>query len=150
MALFDADSFLNEVQEGELSTKRLVIEPGVYPAYIDKLDVKSGEKDGREWAQLNVTWSIEDEGVKSALGRDTVKSVQQFFLDLDDTGNLDKSAGKNVDLGRLLKAVGKLGSAFRPNELIGCRALVHVKNIPIKDSTEGDVRSEVRGVAAIV
>jgi hypothetical protein len=149
MGMFDPEEFMAAEQEGELSTERLVIEPGVYPALISKVEIKNGEKNDREWASLNVQWEIDDEGVKEALKRDTVRVTQQFFLDLDeDTGKLDKSAGRNVDLGRLLKAVGLNGKAWSPNSLIGQRALVHIKNTPIKDSPDGDVRSEVKGVAA--
>ena len=79
-----------------------------------------------------------------------MKVSQQFFLDLTDSGKLDKSEGRNVDLGRLLKAVGLQGKSWSPGTLVGQRSLVHVKNVPIKDSVDGDVRSEVKGVAALV
>ncbi len=150
MGLFDPDSFMTAQQEGNLSTQRLVITPGVYPACIENVDIKSGEKDEREWAALDVTWQVEDEGVKAALKREVVKVHQQFFLDLTEGGDLDRAEGRNVDLGRLLKAVGLHGKNWSPADLTGRRALVHVKGIPIKDSPDGDVRSEVRGVAALV
>lgn len=150
MGLFDPDAFMNQQQEGEVSTQRLVIDPSVYPGVVEEVTLSNGEKDGREWAAMTLMWGVEDEGVRAALKREVVKVRQQFFLDLDSMGDLDKGEGRNVDLGRLLKAVGLQGKPWSPNGLVGLRALIHVKNVPIKDSVDGDVRSEVKGVAAMV
>lgn len=150
MGLFDAEEFMNEMQEAEeISTQRLTFDAGVYPGVISKVEVKSGEKEGRAWAQFQAMFEIDDDGVKEAVKRDVVRVPYSFFLDLDeDTGKLDKSEGRNTDLGRLLKAVGLNGKAWSPQSLVGQRCLVHVKKVPIKDSTEGDTRAEVKGVAA--
>jgi len=106
---FDADSFLNSSLTGANSTKVIPCPEGDYQGIISKLSARQWQsKDGtKTGVALDVTWLVEDAGAKAATNREEVSVRQGIMLDLDHTGGLDMSEGKNIGLGRLREAVGK-------------------------------------------
>lgn len=145
MSAFDADTFLDQEVEGANSTQRLTCDEGVYDGIVDSLQVTPGEKDGRPWARLAIMWSIIDQGVLDTLKRDKAIVRQEFFLDLDDNGQIDMSEGRNVALGKVRKATGTNEGRFNLRMLEGRGAKVHVVKTVDK---AGDPRNDVRSVAA--
>ena len=96
---------------------------------------------------LEIIWLVEDAGVKQLLGRDTVTVKQGIMLDLNASGGLDLSKGKNVGLGRLREAVGKNeeGQPFAFSMLPGLSAKIAVSHRVNGEETY----SEVKGVAKL-
>jgi len=146
---FDSQSFLDAAVSGTNDTKLIPVPVGEYQAFIDSVEPRQWQsKDGtKSGIALDVLWSIEDQDVKSFLGRDNVKVKQGLMLDLTPTGGLDMSKGKNIGLGRLREAVGKNepGQAFSFNQLPGLMAKVAVSHRVVND----DVFAEVKGVAKL-
>lgn len=106
MSVFNKEAFLNSTVTGANETKSTYVPKGEYTAYIDDLDVNSGEKDGRPWHSLNLKWYIPDENLKKALGLEHPTVQDSIFLDLEN-GVLAFGTNKNVRLGRIREAVGQ-------------------------------------------
>jgi hypothetical protein len=105
---FDASSFLDASVTGQNDTKITPCPIGDYTGIIDKVNARQWTaRDGTSsGVTLDVTWLIEDEGVKKELGRDTVTVRQGIMLDINAEGTgLDMGKGKNVGLGRLREAL---------------------------------------------
>ena len=80
---------------------------------------------------LDITWEIEDAGVREAMGNNHPQCRQSVFLDLKD-GLLDMSEKKNIALGRLRDALG-LNDPTRPftfNDLLSQPAIVKIEHSP--------------------
>lgn len=146
---FDTQSFLDAAITSSNDTKVTPVPVGEYVGIIDKVVPRQWQsKDGTQTGiALDVFWIIEDQGVKEFLGRDTVTCKQGVMLDINSTGGLDMSKGKNIGLGRLREAVGKNnpGEAFSFSQLPGCAAKVSVTHRIAND----DTFSEVKGVARL-
>ena len=146
---FDAQSFLDASVSGTNDTKLIPVPIGEYQAFIDSVEPRPWQsKDGtKSGIALDILWSIEDQDVKSFLGRESVKVKQGVMLDLTDSGKLDMSKGKNIGLGRLREAVGhnEAGRPFSFNMLPGSGAKVSVSHRIVND----DVFAEIKGVAKL-
>lgn len=114
--MFDPDTFMNQPVEGAFSTEIKLPKEGEAQAMIDDFDndkafrtvqIGKGARAGTEVTIFVCPFLITDEGVKAELGRERVVITKDFWLDLDASGRLDNSEGKNVDLGRLRKALGQ-------------------------------------------
>lgn len=144
--MFDPDTFLDTVVDGANAEERTLIPAKVYSAFIEDLGTVTGErKDGDPWVQLVVKWNVDDEGVRAELNRDKVLLSQYMFIDLDERGGIAQGTNKNVQLGKLRRAVGKNTGQFSPRELIGCYAKIDVRHVV---GQNGEPREEVRGVAS--
>lgn len=98
-----ADTVLLPVPEGEF----LAVSSPVTAESIRQFDIKRGERAGTKGLAVDVEWTINDDEVKTALGR-TPKVRQSLMLDLTPDGNgIDFGRGKNVGLGRLRDALGQ-------------------------------------------
>ena len=108
MSTFDPNTFLSATYDEANDTKTIPVPAGEYLALAEKVDVKAwSTKDGsKSGVKLEIVWDIQNEEVKSLLGRDKVTSRQQIMLDTTEAGGLDFSKGKNVALGRLREATG--------------------------------------------
>lgn len=131
--MFDATSFLDMSVEGAMDTKSTPVPVGEYLAVIEKVDARqwtSKNDPTKSGVALDVQWSIEDENVKQALGRDKVTCKQGVMLDLTDAGGLDLAKGRNVALGALRAAVdlNNPGQPFAPSMLAGRMAKVSVQH----------------------
>lgn len=146
---FDAQSFLDSAVTASNDTKIIPCPVGEYQGLIEKIAPRQWQsKDGTQTGiAVDIFWSIEDQSVKSALGRDSVIVKQGLMLDTTPTGSLDTSTGKNVGLGRLREAVGKNtpGDAFAFNMLPGLMAKVNVTHRVVGE----DIYAEVKGVAKL-
>ena len=143
--MFDADSFMSNSVEGELETVSTPIPTGEFPAVIQSVAARSGDKDGKPWAMLDVTWGIDSQEVSEATGRDVNTCRQSIFLDITESGGLDMSKGKNVGLGRLRAAVGQNNAgAWAPSMLEGQPAVVKIDH----RMYEGNTYADVKGVSA--
>jgi hypothetical protein len=146
---FDAQSFLDATVHTANDTKIIPVPVGEYFGIIDKIAARQWQsKDGtKSGLALDVTWLVEDAGVKSLLGRDTVTVRQGIMLDITSQGGLDLSLGKNIDLGRLREAVGKNqeGEPFSFSMLPGLTAKIRVTHRIDGENTY----SEVKGVAKL-
>lgn len=146
--MFDPDTFLDSYVEEANETERVLIPAGVYAAFVEDVDSRSGSKeDGSPWVQLVIKWNIEDAGVQESLNRDKVLLTDAFFIDLNDDDAIATGVNKNVRLGKLRKAVGKNDGRFSPRDLLGCRALINVKHSVNKET--GNVREDVKDYASM-
>lgn len=144
---FDAQSFLDASVTTSNDTQVTPVPEGEFQGVIEKAVPRTWQsKDGsKSGVAMDITWLVEDFGVKELLGRETVTVRQGLMLDLTPSGSIDTSHGKNVDLGRLREAVGKnqAGQPFAFSMLPGLAAKIRVKH-----RIDGEnVYAEVKGVA---
>lgn len=148
---FDADAFLNSTVAGApMSTSLTVCPEGTYRAQIGEgLQVRPVATKTGTRTVLRLPWQILDDAVIAELKRDPVVVNQDLWLDFDETGQLDSSEGKNVDLGRVREAVGQnTGDAWSPGMLRGQQATVRVGHRSDRDNPERKY-DEIRRVVAI-
>lgn len=110
---FDADKFLNQTVSGPISTYTKPCPEGEFRAMIDDSDkwltFSGGTSDkGNEWNKASILVSILDDAVKASLGRDKVLVPYDCFLDLDASGGMDTSEGKNTSIGKLRAACSQM------------------------------------------
>lgn len=145
MSQFDAASFLSASISDSNDTKVTPVPVGEYMGIIEKVEARQWQsKDGTKTGiTLDVTWLIEDSGVKEFLGRETVTCRQGIMLDVTPQGGLDVSRGKNVGLGRLREAVGKNnpGEMFSFEMLPGLSAKVSVQHRIVGEDTYAEVKA---------
>lgn len=145
---FDPQAFLDSSVTEANDTKVIPVPQGEYLGVIEKVLPRPWQsKDGTQSGiAIDVIWLIEDQDVKSFLGRDEVKCKQGIMLDMLPSGALDMSKGKNIGLGRLREAVGMNvpGQAFSFQNLPGLAAKVLVKHRPSPDTD--DVFAEIKAV----
>lgn len=149
---FDPQAFLDSSITESNDTKIVPVPVGDYTAIVDKIVPRTWtSKDGTQsGVALDILWIIEDQDVKTFLGRDTVTCKQGLMLDLTPTGQLDMSKGRNVGLGRLREAVNlnKPNEAFSFAMLPGQMAKVSVTHRQNPQDPE-EVFAEVRKVHPI-
>lgn len=146
MAMFDKDDILNAQAEGEMDTKYTPFPEGEYPAYIAKLDTRVvGEN--KDKVVLDLFWESDDAEVAKVTGMEKSQVRQSIFLDFTESGALDTSKGKNVQLGKLRDALGQNnpGQPWSPAMLEGAPAIIRVEH----RQYEGNTYADVKGVRAI-
>jgi len=145
---FDPATFLNTTYDEALDTKVVPCPAGEYLGLAEKVDVKTwASKDGSSSGlKLAILWDIQDENVKSLLGRDTVRVPQDQMLDLTETGALDFGKGKNVGLGRIREALGlnTPGEPFAFSMIQGRMAKVKVTHRAVGE----DLYNEIKAIAS--
>lgn len=145
-SVFDPEIFLQGTIEDEFETEFTPVEPGDYQAAIVKVGSNSGNGTNGPWAVFNVTWGLNIPGSDDD-GRQVRQSI---FLDLTDDGRLATGKNKNVQLGKLLDALGLKGQPWSPQQLEGRPATVNVENRVGEGKYEGQTFSEVKKVAMVV
>jgi hypothetical protein len=127
---FDANSFLDQQINGPTSTERILIEPGVYSAFIVDLKAANGfsEKSQAPWARMDVVFELDDEHQKERTGRARLLLTYGIMLELDENQDLAEGRGKNVKLGKFRKALGKNDGPLNPRELMHLYAKVQVSH----------------------
>lgn len=111
--MFDANDFLNSTIAESNDTVLLNPPDNMsgegYMIIADKVACRAwqGKADpSKSGLVLDITWLIEDEGVKEFCGREKVQCRQSVMLDLNESGGLDLGKGKNIGLGKLREALG--------------------------------------------
>lgn len=137
---WDPQSLLNQPQAGGLQTKYVRVEPGEYPAIIQKFEYRTlPKKDKPEELShiLDVIFVVDDARQREVTGMQEPTVRQSIFLDVVD-GKLDRSTNKNVGLGRLLEATGLNERAeWTFNDLPGRAVFIAVTKTPNeKDPTD--------------
>ncbi len=134
-SLFNADTFLEQTVTGASETKYPVIPAGEYPAISKSITAREmpnlKEPEKGAYTVLDITWAIDDAGVKEETGLDAPTCRQSVFLELEN-GLLDMREKKNVPLGRLREALG-LNDPDKPfsfNDLVGQPAIVRIEQSP--------------------
>jgi hypothetical protein len=136
--VFDINQVLSETQDAGFETKFTQVDPGEWPAVIDKVAGRSFPKKddpSQESHIVDITYAIDDAGQRAKTGLEKPTVRQSIFLDLVD-GKLDKSKNKNITLGRLLMALGfqdENGQSLRQwsfNDLVGRAVVVKVEQSP--------------------
>lgn len=136
---FNPEEFLQAPVEGATSTEYVPIPEDEYTALIEKVEARTVGESAKP--VLDIVWRIDAPEVEDA----HEKSVRQtIWLDLDESGALDRHKGKNVQLGRLREALGQnTGKPWAPAHLQGNVARILVKH---RMGDEGQVYSDVKGV----
>ena len=142
---FDAQSFLDAAVSGSNSTRVIPVPIGEYQGIIEEIKPRQWtSKDGSSTGiAVDITWIIEDEAVRTQLGRDKITARQGLMLDTTETGALDTSEGRNVSLGRLREAIGK-NDAKKPfafSMLPGSAAKVKVTHRIVGEDTYAEINS---------
>jgi hypothetical protein len=139
-SVFDASAFLemqHDLKDVPLDWKLPDI--GDYPAQIaapdgrEPITAACGEKDGRVWCNLNITWRITDENVAKKLNMSDIYVRQSVFMDLLDGSSvaaprLDLGQNKSQGYKELIKATGlaKSNGKLAPSALKFATATIHV------------------------
>lgn len=145
MSMFSADDIMDMEVAGEMSTEYTPVPEGEYAAAITSVKVRMvGEE--KDKPVLDIVWGIDDERVRQELGIEKPSCRQSIFLDLNESGRLDLSKGKNVQLGKLREAVGQNGAGpWAIPHLDGAAAIVKISH----REYNGSIYADVKGVAAL-
>ena len=150
MSAFDPDQFLAQTVEQANDNKIVPCPAGEFMGYVKDFKARqwTSKKDpSNSGVALDITWSIDDQGVKQLLDRDEVTVKQGIMLDMTEQGGLDMGKGKNVGLGRLREALGLNvpGQAFSIPMLSG-----RVAKLTVAHRVDGeDIYAEVKMVAKV-
>lgn len=142
-SVFNPDTFLNTTTTDANETTYTPVPEGEWQAVIKEIKPRAA----KENALLDIIWGVDEQEVIDATGMKNPIVRQSIFLDITDTGALDKGKGKNVQLGKLREAVGQNqnGKPWQPGMLVGQVAKIKVTH----RMYEGEPQAEVRGVAAL-
>lgn len=151
---FDAKNFLNTQVTAPMATEFESVPAGEYMARIDDgedavtAEEIQGKKDvSKSYPRATIWWRVMDEQLTAQLGRDSIRVRQQFFLDVDDSGDLATGKSKNVQLGQIRDALDMNDGSFSPGMLRGAGpALIRVG---VRTADDGRKFSEVTRVARI-
>lgn len=163
---FDATAFMTQNIDRPMETEVKLVPVGEYQAMIDhfgeeafqnhEFEYKKGDRAGQpgEMVNFNLPFIIQDAKAAEAIGRTDGKCTvyKRMTLDFDDTGNIDFGVNRNIELGRVRKAVdqNKPGS-WNVSELRGAGPVivkVEHRSYKRKDGTAGK-SAEVTSVVAI-
>lgn len=147
--MFNPDVFLQSTVTEVNDTKKVPTPVGEYVAVADEVKCRPWQsKDGSQSGlALDIIWLIDDQNVKTLLGRDKVTCKQGIMLDLLENGALDMGKGKNVGLGRLREATGLNvpGQPFSPLMIQG-----RVAKVKVSHRVDGeDIYDEIKAVAKL-
>lgn len=127
MSVFDTNSLLEQVYEGEIDTTFHLCPKGEYMAQITDLALREGtsEKVAVTWANLDVVWEILDDNVKKHMNMNKVNVRQQMFMDLVTNGSgeiaqpvqINWEVNRNMTLKRIMEATGASRTRFALNNL---------------------------------
>lgn len=141
MTQFDPATFLSEPVQGGFSTRITPVPEGDFPAIVTKYEARQmpNDKDAsKPYTVVDVTFEIDDARAREVTGMEKPTSRMSVFLDLTSEGKLDRSKGKNVQLGRLLEGLGlnSEDAQFSWNDLPGKPCIVHIDHTPSKKNAE--------------
>jgi len=141
---FDPDAFINMQFEETPPDKYEPVPEGEYHAVIERIGEPRLTQNGS--VVLDIYWSIQEPELLAKLERDTAVVRQSLWLDVGSDGRLLFGKNKNVQLGRLLKAVGiDRGQPWSFQSLVGRSALITVRH---RTTDEGEIYENVTRVAS--
>lgn len=156
--VFDPNAFMAQNVDGPMATEIRSVPEGEYTAMIDSFeadkaftqinwnDRNTGE--ARSAVQFACPFVIQDEAVKSELGREKLVVYAKMFLDMDN-GTLSTAPDKNVLLGQIREAVGQNNAGWSFGMLAGAGPVkVRVKHRADKNDPSKKY-AEVNRVAPI-
>lgn len=147
-SMFNPEAFMNSTISDANSSQYNVTPEGEFKGVISKIEVKTVGADNKP--VINVTWKIDDEGVRNETGLSEPIARQTIWLDVTEQGGLDMGKGKNVGLGKLREALGQNqpGKPWMPGMLEGGVALVKIKHsIDKRDNVT--IQANVNGVTKL-
>ena len=145
MSAFNPNDFLNTAVTASNSTSTKPIREHEAMAYVKDVAIRTP----KESVILDITWVIDSAEAKEDTGFNEPQVRQSIFLDIDSSGHLDMSEGKNIQLGRVRKALNQneSGKPWAPSMMVGQPARVHVSQRP--DSKKPDViYNDIKSVVA--
>ena len=147
--LFDPASFMSAALNEANETKRVPAPVAdQVPAQIVAATIKTGEKDGRTWAQWQGRFEITDPGYLAEMPVDPkpekITLSYEFFLDLTEQNTLAFGQNKNIKLGKLREATGCNLPGKSLNDIVG--QMVRVKVGHRVNQEDGTVYEEIKGV----
>lgn len=116
--MIDVKSLMTTTFDKAIDTVRIPCPTGEYTAQIgtgpDDIAIEEGtsglltKNPGRPWARLDVNLTISDPSgsLQAATGRSPMIVRDGIMLDLDSSGGIDLTIGKNTRLGKLFEAAG--------------------------------------------
>lgn len=148
--MFDPNAFLDMQVTETNDTKVIPVPVGEFVAVADKVDCRQWQSKAdpsKSGLTLDITWLIDDAGVKETLGRDKVTVRQGIMLDLTESGGLDMGKGRNVGLGKLREGLNlnQPGQPFSFSMIPG-----RVVKVSVSHRIDGEnIYAEVKGVARV-
>lgn len=138
---FDTNSFLSTETTDSTSTEYVPFPEGEFNAVVDGLDLRTPKGN----TILDVNWRVDSPENEETNGKVVRQSI---FLDMLESGAMDSSPGKNVQLGRLREALGQnqKGRPWSPNMMLGQVALISTKQ---RTGPEGQIFTDVKNVAKL-
>jgi|3_EtaG_2_1085321.scaffolds.fasta_scaffold07868_3 hypothetical protein len=152
--MINLEQFANQEVQGMGSTEYVPVPASTdgYNGIVKKVALRDGvsDKNGEQWIALDITWIVDDAGVREEMEREEVTLRDSMFLNFTDDGRLDNGKGKNVPLNRLREATGLADPdlAFRFSMLEGKVARIFVVHKTNKNT--GAPQAEINKVAALV
>lgn len=126
--LFDPVAFMNEQLE-ENATVTVPLPEGEVLAQVTKIDIKTGEKNGNEWARLDALLEITDPTYLGDYPAKDGKVTRNFGIMLDlEGGAIATGPNRNVRLGKFREACGVNGKPLAA--LVGQMVMVAIKQKP--------------------
>lgn len=154
MQPFDMNAFLQQTTTEQGSIVSVPIPIGEYVSVIEEVKARpwQGKKDPSQTGiAIDLVYNIDDAKVKEVLGRPKVTVTQGIMLELTESGQLDMSPGRNVQLNRVREATGLnvKGAPFAPAMFQGKVVKVAIGHRPSDRPSDppGTVFSDVIGVA---
>ena len=144
---FDPEEFMQTSITGANDTHYVPIPEGDYVALVDQVMPPRVTDEGRVY--MHIVWNIDSDNLRKSMDRDKVTTRQTLWLDIDESGHLDRGKGKNVPLGRVREALGlnTADSEFKPPMMVGRPAQIRVTQRLDKDTKE--IFNDVKAVTAI-
>src|SRR5687768_8163557 len=123
-SVFNPDTFMNTSTTDAMETSYTPVPEGEWTGVIKEIKPRQA----KDAAMLDVVWGVDDEQVIASTGMKSPIVRQTVFLDITESGGLDKGKGKNVQLGKLRDAVNQNqnGKPWQPGMLIGQVAKIKV------------------------
>lgn len=148
--MFSPEQFLDMQVTESNDTKTVPVPVGEYTAVAEVVKCRTWQKKDDPSVSgltLDIRWVVDDEAVKTLLGRDKITVNQGIMLDLTEAGGLDMGKGRNVGLGRLREAIGlnTPGQPFSFTMITG-----RIAKVSVSHRIDGEnIFAEVKGVAKL-
>lgn len=150
MSMFSPEQFLDMQTIEANDTVVAPVPVGEYIAVVKDVKMRpwqSKSDPSKAGMALDVQWTIDDQSVKAALGRDEVNVKQGVMLDIREDGQgLDMGKGRNIGLGRLREAtnLNAKGQPFAVTMLVGRMAKVKVDHRVDGENVYAEVKQVAR------